>query len=213
MRNCRSGPDLPDLAGRCSWPPALRFIRPLDQRDGRLRTVDEQRTREDEQHQGGDDDGKEQAIHQSQAMAACFVPRRAWVASASRSLMARAIGHAGTRSPHPGGVALAGRLAVIARHEHQEGHPGRPHHGRRGTRPRARRSPPIRFWASALLLPRAPIVLPLAARGLHGRPLGCVHTRTSLRSGRCAAQSAASFMKSSDCQSGTGLFSGLSGLV
>ena len=52
-------PDLPDFAGRCSWPPALRFIRPLDQRDGRLRTVDEQRTREHEHHQGGDDDGKE----------------------------------------------------------------------------------------------------------------------------------------------------------
>jgi hypothetical protein len=34
-----------------------------------LRTVDEQRTREDEQNEGGDDDGKEQAIHQSQAMA------------------------------------------------------------------------------------------------------------------------------------------------
>jgi hypothetical protein len=83
MRNCRSGTDLPDLAGRCSWPPALRFIRPLDQRDGGLRTVDEHRTREDEQHQGGDDDGKEQAIHQSQARAACLVPRRAWVASAS----------------------------------------------------------------------------------------------------------------------------------
>ena len=31
-----------------------------------------------------DDDGKEQGIHRSQAMAACFVPRRAWVASASR---------------------------------------------------------------------------------------------------------------------------------
>jgi hypothetical protein len=33
---------------------------------------------------------------------------------------------------------------------------------------------------SALLLPRAPIVLALAARGLHGRSLECVHTRTSL---------------------------------
>jgi hypothetical protein len=72
MRN-RSG----DLAGRCSWPLALCFLRPLDQRDGRLRTVDKQRTREDEQQQGGDDDGKEQTIHRSQAMAACFVPRRA----------------------------------------------------------------------------------------------------------------------------------------
>ena len=75
----RSQPDLTDLAGRCSWSPALCFLQPLDQHDGRLRTVDEQRTREDEQNQGGDDDGKEQAIHQSQAMAACFVPRWLWV--------------------------------------------------------------------------------------------------------------------------------------
>jgi hypothetical protein len=84
MRDCRSRPDLADLAGRCSWPPALRFTGRLDERDGRLRTVDEQRTREDEQHQGGDDDGKEQAIHRSQAMAAGLVPRRAWAAPASR---------------------------------------------------------------------------------------------------------------------------------
>src|SRR5258707_15318691 len=78
MRNCRSGPDLADLVGRCSWPLALRLVRPLDQRDGRLRTVDEQRTREGEHHQGGDDDGKEQAIHRSQAMASRIVPRRPW---------------------------------------------------------------------------------------------------------------------------------------
>jgi hypothetical protein len=63
MRNCRSGVICPSLLADVHGRPPFA---------GRSISVT------------GDFDGKEQAIHQSQAMAPCFVPRRAWVASASR---------------------------------------------------------------------------------------------------------------------------------